>query len=319
MGVTPAANYWEGISFPDLDFFCQKTRNRRVRILITGVSGMLGGYFSKAIELAMAKFSTDQVQLVLLTSDKSAAISNWQFGVAPAMMSYRQFMDTNNSGVFDFIFHFGSPSSNSNETSERQLADMNNQFLHYLVDHVAKDGFLLFLSSSEVYGNGQGTDLNVNKYGAIKSLGEKLLNRKLPVNSLSVRLFHTFGPGLRQDDRRGFASIIQGSRSGSKLMLTHPNAKRNFLSNFDFGRAINLIVKEKVFGHLDLAGHYRMSMMEFAKRLGANAVESENPQIEYSTVYPNLDKLKSFGWRETLEFEDNINQLRTWQNLRWNK
>lgn len=141
----------------------------------------------------------------------------------------------------DFIFHLASPAS-PNAKSERSYIAypietllVNSQGTHNLLEIARKNNSkFLYASTSEVYGNPtvspQAEDYfgNVNPVGVRsvydegKRFGEAITSayvRKFNLDARIVRIFNTYGPGMRPDDGRVISNFINQALSGSSLTV----------------------------------------------------------------------------------------------------
>ena len=319
LGLTKNSITWKNILFPKMEFIANTDPSRICRILVSGASGMLGAYIGKALELTIENEPDVETHLILATNSPETAMADWQFTNASEILTYKALEGISSEMKFDYVLHFGSPSSAGNEPSSGLLREMNDDYLKMLIESTKAAGYMVYLSSSEVYGLESEHSHSASRYALAKQRGEQILASKMPRNSVSVRLFHTFGPGLRQTDRRGFARILQADYLDAEEVLTSPESRRFFLSNYDFARAINLVSKMGLTGIVDIGGGTSLSMHQFAEKIRGRDSTRTSGLDEVTTFKPNLSKLHSLGWQETLDLDTNLEQLRTWQALTWNK
>jgi dTDP-glucose 4,6-dehydratase len=213
-------------------------------VLITGASGLLGGYccevllrlneihrlaapvrviaVSRGLQSLTRRFSAyaGRPDLVFLQGDVCAGLPAW-------------------GGAADYVIHGASPASppamsaDLLGTFEANVSGTRNMLKLAQAKQARK---FLFLSSGAVYGNlpPEVQSAGETDFGALdpltlraaydegKRAGETLCllyADKFGLSVFSARISHTYGPGLKPDDGRSFADFITAAAEGRPLVL----------------------------------------------------------------------------------------------------
>ena len=233
----------------------------------------------------------------------------------------------------DVVIHAASPSNITKISKRSDLTESNqgilNSFLSLNPSHI------VYLSSGEVY---KGQDMiegshstafseNVKRdwYALSKLETEQTLfemSKSRNVNVTIIRLFHTFGPGVKRDDGRSFADIIWGACEERRIILrSSGNQIRTFLYLSD---AINAIVglalsERQGYGIYNLGSVEPVSIKEFAERVAhiTNSdivceVNETFPHSENHTIVPRIVKLSNYSWNPRVSLDEGIRLTVSW-------
>lgn len=161
------------------------------------------------------------------------------------------------AGKIDYMIHAACP-TDSKSFAERPIETIEiifNGTKNVLSTAVANDATLCFLSTMEVYGQVDRhepiseTALGLldpmvarNSYPEAKRLAEAMCasySKEYGAYTTVARLAQTFGPGVRQDDRRVFAEFARNCINGEDIVLLTDGKKCNsYLYTFDAVTAI---------------------------------------------------------------------------------
>ncbi len=287
-------------------------------ILITGASGMLGG----AILSRLLEAPEGHIVFALNRNPEK----QWLTPAAPFVMG-----DPN--GGFDVVVHAGSPASPKFHTNPIAVFEANVPLTQRLVELVKPGGTFVFISTGEVYGPNAKSpvseDSPVNPvlqgprsyYPLAKIAGESIALSRNDVRSVVLRTFHTFGPGVRKDDGRSFADLLWGAVANRSVSLTSSgSAIRSFLSDLDFVEAVMVAVESPdVRGFVNVGSPLPVSIRDFAEKVaiqsGSEVVFSHSTGViasQIDVLYPNVDKLISFGWEQKVTLEVQISRTLEW-------
>lgn len=191
---------------------------------------------------------------------------------------------------------------------------------------------IVFISSGEVYGalppdedqEIPNFDLSVkrNWYPAAKMAGEKLLGEFPASIATSIRLFHTFGPGVKEDDGRSFADFLWAAARGKDIILkSNGLQERSYLYIPDAIEGIFRILEqvnntEPIF---NLGSEKKSTVLSLAEMVSqktdTNLRFEFTEEFEHSpnhSLLPNTAKLKSLGWNANYDLSFAIDKTLQW-------
>jgi UDP-glucuronate decarboxylase len=300
---------------------------RAERILITGSRGMLG----TALATALAKLIADQ----LLECELFLASRSWQ-GSEELFKNSSVKLISNieaRSGkiAFDAIIHCASPSNITKIENFDQLIDINTGYLRDCISPVTRK--VVFISSGEVYG-GNVTLINSIQpmlnpgtrrhwYPIAKLDAELFLKQATIDTNLSVdvvRLFHTFGPGLKPQDGRSFADIIYSAAFSKTITLKSDGKQiRSFLFLSDAVSAILMsLIRRTDYKITNVGSPEGTSILNFAKlvsEITKSAIRFSDSKFEHSpfdTVIPDIQETVKLGWSPKVTLADAVSATLRW-------
>lgn len=237
----------------------------------------------------------------------------------------------------DTVLHCASPSNITKIFSYEQLWDVNVRMLHRLLKF--NPVRVLFVSSSEVYGNSENAretdnlgdfsgELTRNWYPRAKIAAEQVLEEFCLAGDgvgAIVRLFHTFGPGLKRDDGRSFSDIMWEATERKRITLKSSGEQvRTFAYLEDSVKAIMGIIYRDQTGTqiFNVGSEEKHSILDFASKVssltGASIVQHFDPEFIHSprnVICPNIEKLKLLGWRSEWDIESAIEKTVRWMKM----
>lgn len=303
------------------------------RILITGGSGMLGSYLLESICRICESQNVNPKEIKVLSfTNNFNSISHL---LKYKFVNFERFnlISLKNFNGFNFVIHASSPASPRHFLDRPSMEKVNVKPLSYLVS--AETEKLLLFSSGEVYGDSP--PLNVREdyspnvsdtqfrssYPISKKIAEEhgqLLSNHLGFKFIAARIFHTFGPGVRQDDGRSFADFLWSAAGGRKPFLKSSGTDiRSFLYSQDCTLALLISLAHKeAFGPINIGGEESMTILAFARRISSlsglgGEISQETYQVQNEKIIiPNLTKLKSLGWSQTVNVDQAIIRTIDW-------
>lgn len=221
-------------------------------VLVTGANGMLPGYLvDTLLRLNYLKLLDKKINISVLVRNSKETATRFSFhpniydlGVIQSDISLTNSFELE----YDFVFHAASLASpkyygtNPVEVIEPNVFGTSN-ICKALVSQKKIKSKLLFVSSSEVYGNLplDISEIDENQFGALdpyqtrscyaesKRLGEticKSYNHQHGLAVSIVRPFHTYGPGLKLDDGRVFADFVASAVENKNIILNSDGSAR---------------------------------------------------------------------------------------------
>jgi nucleoside-diphosphate-sugar epimerase len=260
-------------------------------ILITGGSGMVASYFVSILLNSFKLLGEKPPRVTLLVRDlsssnlgectleQSVVIEECALGEWVPLHSY------------DYLIHAASPASPTKYGQPEEILDANIGFLKRL-KIVGAPNETLLISSGEVYGTrppnpvpesyvAQSLAVGIREsYPAAKLAAEKMLfemGEQGLTNPKVIRLFHTYGPGMKVDDGRSFADFIWAAARGEGISLRSMGEDvRTFLYLEDaVAGIITVLLSGDRSGVYNLGSQEKLSIFEFASHVAHEAgVES---------------------------------------------
>jgi nucleoside-diphosphate-sugar epimerase len=238
---------------------------------------------------------------------------------------------------YDFLIHAASPASPTKYPDVEFLTEINATILQKLISSGMQK--VLLISAGEVYGPNAPLQVSENFVGKIddnnsrsaypiaKLAAENILlelGSRHSVETNSVRLFHTFGPGVKRNDGRSFADFIWSATDNRvPKLISKGQDVRTFLYLRDTIVGFLTILDKGVNTEIyNLGGSEPVSILEFAKRIsllaGLNGdVEFEDLKTPYKhspnrITYPSVSKLENLGWSQETGLDETILRTLLW-------
>lgn len=300
------------------------------RILITGAQGLIGNYLAQATVEAMLTQGLSPSKMFLQSRREQDHRQAWtsKFKFVEHLHFSLDFLEV--FPTVDVIVHAASPASPSKYSTPENLYTPNISGIVTALALSSVPERQLFISSGEVYGlhaeilrsseikprfqsSGPRAD-----YPNAKLLAEKLfLASRFSGSRFNVaRLFHTFGPGLSENDGRSFADFLHAAARNETLTLySNGDDIRNFAYIEDsVAGLLEILVSDGDGQVFDVAGPTRIAIREFAEIVahlsGAEIVISDTsarrgrtPVIGYPPI-PSTQALMGLGWSARISIEE---------------
>ena len=136
-----------------------------------------------------------------------------------------------------------------------------------------------------------------------------------------MRLFHTFGPGVRESDTRIFGSLLWNAAKGESLSIrSDGTAVRSFLDLSDAVRGLIDVVNYGLPGSAyNIGSPDGIRIREFVELI-LKLFPTDHPKIKFDAlpsidnyvVLPNVDKLSALGWSPSVSLPQTITKTVTW-------
>lgn len=249
----------------------------------------------------------------------------------------------------DYIIHGASPTASAyfrNKPIETVLMNLRGSISLLELAYRNNIQSFVFLSSMEVYGEIKDEEkinekhvANIdtmnprNSYPEVKRMIESLCASyafERNINTVSLRLAQTFGPGVRDTDNRVFVQFIRAIESRKDIRLkTSGQSKHSYLYTLDAATAIFTALqkgeKGQVYNVANEATY--MSIREMAEFVADLKITKENYSDDIkviieenddisNTIYPtvsflNLDtkKMNLLGWKAGYGLKDMYERL----------
>lgn len=316
------------------DDICSVAANGRIpfdtlkgsNILVTGATGLIG---SCLVSVLMEHVPVDYHVYAMGRNEARADVlfqkynNNSHFHFIKHDLLAPMTFDTE----FHYIIHAASNASPVDFASTPvEVIKSNTMGLCNLMDYGKAHGLkrILFVSSGEVYGEGDGRDFDEKYSGYVdctslrscyptaKRAAESLCIAYLHeygIESVIARLCHVYGPCFSERDNRAYAQFIRNAVKGQDIVLKSSGEQyRSWCYVVDSVNALLTILMKGVPGEAynvadDTSNVTIRQMAETIASIAGRKVLFENPsdseRIGYNVVTKsvyNVDKLKGLGW-----------------------
>ena len=294
------------------------------RVVILGCTGMLGFYITSIFALHYSNHLTAEFPVLGVSRKKDAKIVSLEeyFPNTFKNVTFNQLETEMTSNTRTLVIHAASPSSFQSISDDPLGAIFTNIEMTIKISNLLKNsgGHIVFLSSGELYGNSAPVPTGENDYSAIDHLSSRGAYPELKkaaevildtyckstnnLNAASLRVFHTFGPGINLDDPRIFGLVCRSIHMKKEIVLNGDGSTiRAFMYSRDLVSAVLHTIGIQGFCAYNVAGKDPLSIADFCRlsiSLGvpritfSNALDQipRNAQIGFA----NTEKLEALGW-----------------------
>ena len=307
-----------------LDRFGSARSFESSRIVVTGGHGMVGGWVVTLLASMHDVLGVGPDRVTVLSSQTHSRPAIWaDLGCRVERSEWTDPTKSSEIPAADFYFHLASPASASSfMESTDQLVSLNVDGTRTILEKAARSsGRVVYASSSEIYGIQEGllTEQTIGRvpldsgrwiYCEAKRMGELLcrLQRERGIGqAISVRLFHSFGPGLREDDTRVFGQLIMAVITRQPFRLLDGESRRTFLYAPD--AALGFLVgagSSEMPSSLNIAHPREVSILEVVEHLqsrfaltvvrGSEGSREHQERNPVRRVSPDVSLAESIGW-----------------------
>jgi nucleoside-diphosphate-sugar epimerase len=306
--------------------------NQIKSILITGAQGMLGHGLAVTVKQLMLTNKLSESHLFLASRNWSSdAGLTWKDVPNCYLITNEQIPSVEQQ--IDLVLHTASPSNITKISSFEELEMANLGILDKILKLHPKK--IVYISSGEVYGGRQSNEDTVlgnfskskvrDWYPLAKLTSEDELRRVQDDKKLQacvIRLFHTFGPGVKFNDGRSFADVLWGATINNEIILKSKGEQvRTFLYLSDaLDGILSIAFNQNIgFSVTNLGSPTSISVYDFANTVanisGAIVRFEETDTFQHSpnkVIVPNLERLIQSGWNEKVSLEDGIRRTIDW-------
>ena len=299
------------------------------RVLILGCTGMLGYYITSIFTRHYSAHpTTNEYSVIGVSRKKDSKISVLEdtFPNTFKSIAFEQLENELTSNLKTLVIHAASPSSIQSIADDPLGAIFTNIELTIRIAKSLQNsgGHLIFLSSGELYGNSAPVPTSENDYSPIDHLSSRGAYPELKkaaevildtfckvtknVNATSLRVFHTFGPGMSFEDPRIFGLVCRSIHHKREIILnTDGSIIRVFLYSRDLVSAILHTIGREGFGVYNVAGTDPISIADFCQlsislgvpKITFSEVDDEIPR-NVQVGFANTEKLEALGWLPTV-------------------
>jgi len=311
------------------------------RLLITGASGLIGGYLVACFALLHSMKGFTFSLTVVARSEPPLYFEDLMRLVGDYEIVRGDLTDTRfceGLPQSDVIIHaacYGQPGKFMEEPIK--TLQLNTSGLLSLFSRLAPDGKLLFLSSSEVYSGCSDLPYKESQIGISrtthpracyiegKRCGEAICHayRQAGVQATSVRVALAYGPGTRMGDRRVLNALIEKGLKGRIALLDHGEAKRTYCYVTD---AVEIMWNALIRGTepiYNVGGASRTTIKELALEIGdylhvpvTIPTTADRTEGAPDDVWLDMTKAQSeFGKSEYVSLKEGLSRTIEWQKV----
>jgi dTDP-glucose 4,6-dehydratase len=305
-----------------------------MRVLVTGGAGFVGSHLCAALlargdeVVAMDNFATSTRETV----DRLAGNRRFSFIEADVCAAAPV------AGTVDAIAHLACPAS-PDEYLRLPLETLaiGSHGSEYVLDLAKKHGCrVLLASTSEVYGDPLESPQREEYWGNVNPIGPRSVydeskryaealfmacRRTESLNTGIVRIFNTYGPGLRPDDGRVVSNFVAQALRGDALTIYGDGRQtRSFCYVSDLVDGLVRMLGSGEAGPINLGNPSEISILELAETVlsltGSNSPLGFRPvpQDDPTTRRPDITKAAALlGWSPTVPLADGLSRTITLQ------
>lgn len=253
------------------------------KVLISGGAGFIGKYLCE-------EFLKDGFEVIcidnFLTSEKKDLeylLENGNFKLIEKDITKIEGKDFNED--FEYVLHFASPASPVDYSKYPVETLRTNSLGTENLLKIALESKSVFLlsSTSEVYGDPEIPEQNEEYWGNVNPVGLRSVYdegkrygeaitmayfRKYKVNTRIVRIFNTYGPGMRINDGRVIPNFISQAIEGKPLTIYGDGTQtRSFCYVEDLVRGIKKILEVDYHFPINLGNPEEFTILQLAEKI----------------------------------------------------
>jgi UDP-glucuronate decarboxylase len=301
-------------------------------ILLTGAQGMVGNGLTKSLIQLQRTGSLSATKLYFASRQwKTELVDNHSESGDYLLVKNEDISDIKDQ--IELVIHTASPSNITKIGSYEELQEVNLGILRKI--QKLQPNRVIFVSSGEVYGgksveesqgfNGFTKTKKRDWYPLAKLQAEFEVREYADRNGSSagiIRLFHTFGPGVKRSDGRSFADILWNSVTLREIELYSDGSQvRSFLYLADAIEAMLKVALSQESGVrvVNLGSNIPHTVYEFAQLVSGLTgspikvkTRSEFLHSPNEYIVPALNAIHSYGWEPKVEIVEGIRRTLSW-------
>jgi dTDP-glucose 4,6-dehydratase len=305
------------------------------RVVVTGGAGFLGSHVCRAL-LGRGN------QVVAIDNLLTGAMSNVADLVDQAGFEFVRYDVTNYidvSGPVDAVLHLASPAS-PRDYLEHPIKTLKvgslgtHKTLGLAKD---KDARYLLASTSEVYGDPKVHPQREDYWGHVNPVGPRgvydeakrfaeamtmAYNRVHGVDARIVRIFNTYGPGMRREDGRVVSNFIVQALAGKPLTVYGDGSQsRSFCYVDDEVRGILALLDSDHVGPVNIGNPTEFTVLQLAQMV--LEVTGSTSEVVYEPLpvddpvqrQPDITLARRIlGWEPRVDLRDGLARTAEWFN-----
>ena len=312
------------------------------KILVTGCTGFIGTYLSSFL-IYISERKKLNLKIFLTYRDKSKVLK--KFSKFKKNKNIKFINLNNNIKILEkkkinTIFHcatYANPSVFRNKFLDVYNANINLTFRLCEILKKNKSAKLIYMSSSEVYGDTKRIKISENEYGVIdpmqtkscyalsKQVAENILinyHKKYQLKVRIIRLFHVIGFNSDATDNRLFFDLMINflNKKNFIKIYSDPKVKSSYCYISDVINALFVVLHKGFDGQTYNVGNPKnlVTIKNLTKLISkATNVKKKIKYIKLinknfnpkSNYYPNLSKINKLGWKPEVNLSKSIKKI----------
>ncbi len=297
-----------------------------MRVVVTGGSGFLGSHLCRAL----LDRGDEVVALDNLITGRLCNIEDLFGRPGFSFVKHDVSEYTHVPGSVDAVMHLASPASPADfATIPIKIMKVNSLGTHRLLGLAKDKGARFFLAStSEVYGDPLVHPQPESYWGNVNPNGERSMydeakrfaealtfayQRQHGVDIRIVRIFNTYGPGMRMDDGRVVTNFISQALSGAPLTVYGDGSQtRSFCYVEDEVRGLLAVLYGDVTGPVNVGNPIEFTVAELADLVleltGSTSMVERRPlpSDDPTQRCPDITVAQSLGWKPEIDLRTGL-------------
>jgi dTDP-glucose 4,6-dehydratase len=303
------------------------------RALVTGAAGFLGSHLCR-------RLLDEGLEVVGLDNLLTGSMANVEGMLGHPRFSFEHYDVTNYlyvDGDLDAILHFASPASPADfERLPIQILKVGSLGTHKALGLAkAKGARFLLASTSECYGDPEVSPQPESYWGHVNPIGVRgvydeakrfaeamtmAYHRHHGMDVRIVRIFNTFGPGMRIDDGRAIPNFFTQAIRGEDVTVYGDGSQtRSICYVDDLVEGIWRLLRSDYVGPVNVGSQAEVSMRELARMIieltgsRSRVVFGPLPADDPKVRRPDSSLARSvLGWEPQVSAEEGLRRTRDW-------
>ena len=301
------------------------------RVLVTGAAGFLGSHLCR-------RLLDEGLEVIGFDNLLTGSMVNLEGMLGHPRFSFEHYDVTNFlyvDGDLDAILHFASPASPADfERLPIQILKVGSLGTHKALGLAkAKRARFLLASTSECYGDPEVSPQPESYWGHVNPIGVRgvydeakrfaeamtmAYHRHHGVDARIVRIFNTFGPGMRIDDGRAIPNFFTQALRGEPVTVYGDGSQtRSICYVDDLVEGIWRLLRSDHVGPVNIGSQAEVSMLELARMIlemtgsSSELVFRPLPADDPKVRRPDSSLARSvLGWEPQVAIEEGLKRTR---------
>jgi len=309
----------------------QKETRALRRALVTGAAGFLGSHLCR-------RLLDEGLEVIGFDNLLTGSMANVKEMLGHPRFSFEHYDVTNHlyiDGELDAILHFASPASPADfERLPIQILKVGSIGTHKALGLAkAKGARFLLASTSECYGDPEVSPQPESYWGNVNPIGVRgvydeakrfaeamtmAYHRHHDVDVRIVRIFNTFGPGMRVDDGRAIPNFFAQAIRGEDVTVYGDGSQtRSICYVDDLVEGIWRLLQSDYIGPVNIGSQDEVSMLELARTIVE--MTGSRSEVVFGPLPPDDPKVRRpdsslaqavLGWEPKVSMEAGLQQTR---------
>jgi nucleoside-diphosphate-sugar epimerase len=304
-----------------------------MRVVVTGGSGFIGSHLCRAL----LDRGDDVVAIDNLLTGRRENVADLEGRAEFTFMRHDVSKDIPDPGRVDLVLHFASPASPPEYLAlPIETLDVGSIGTRNALDLArCYDARFVLASTSEVYGDPLVHPQPEDYYGNVNCVGPRAVydeakrfaetltityHRMYGVNTGIVRIFNTYGPGLRPADGRVVSNFLVQAMEGKPITVYGDGSQtRSFCYVEDEVRGIIALADSDVVDPVNIGNDGEYTMLQLAELVievtgsSSDIVFEPLPDDDPQRRKPDLTRATELlGWSPAITLRDGLTRTYEW-------